>query len=112
MGHCQDLCFPTLAHPSDEDLSPGTPEELSLDGAPSSADEGRSSLSYTSQNSAEIGTVHLANDSALSLKSLRKAFADVVAVDGIDLEVERGSVSDFSVRTARARRRPLKFVKG
>jgi ABC-2 type transport system ATP-binding protein len=34
--------------------------------------------------------VHLANDCALSLKSLRKSFADVVAVDGIDLEVDRG----------------------
>lgn len=30
------------------------------------------------------------NDCALSLKGLRKAFGDVVAVDGIDLEVRRG----------------------
>jgi ABC-2 type transport system ATP-binding protein len=31
-----------------------------------------------------------ATDCALSLKGLRKAFGEVVAVDGIDLEVERG----------------------
>jgi len=32
----------------------------------------------------------LATDCALSLKSVRKAFGDVVAVDGIDLDVQRG----------------------
>jgi ABC-2 type transport system ATP-binding protein len=39
---------------------------------------------------AVTATVDAGRECALALKGLRKAFADVVAVDGIDLEVRRG----------------------
>jgi len=46
-------------------------------------------LSSTSVDRRPLASEGL-NGPALSLRALKKAFADVVAVDGIDLEVERG----------------------
>ena len=46
-------------------------------------------MSHTSPESRSL-TTDASDSPALSLSGLRKAFADVVAVDGIDLEVERG----------------------
>jgi ABC-2 type transport system ATP-binding protein len=43
----------------------------------------------TNQEAIEIETLH-AEGAALSLRGLRKAYADVLAVDGLDLEVMRG----------------------
>jgi len=49
---------------------------------------------------------------SLLLRGVRKAFADVVAVDGLDLEVKRGECFGLLGQMARARRRPLKFARG
>ena len=52
------------------------------------------------------------NDPALSLRGVRKAFADVQAVDGIDLEVRRASALACWGRMGRGRRRRLRFARG
>jgi len=43
---------------------------------------------------------------------VRKAFTDVQAVDGLDLEVERGECFGCWDRTARGRPQPLRFCEG
>ncbi len=47
-------------------------------------------MNRVSQISGGAATADAASDCALSLKSLRKSFGEVVAVDGIDLDVSRG----------------------
>ena len=46
------------------------------------------------------------------LQGLAKTYDDVVAVDGLDLEVARANASGCSGRTARERRRPSRSSKG
>ena len=45
---------------------------------------------------------------ALEVAGLRKSFGDKVALDGIDLSVEAGTISRCSDPTAPARRRPCR----
>ena len=48
----------------------------------------------------------------IACRNLRKYFADVKAVDGLDLSVAAANVSACSGRTARARRRRSRSSKG
>src|ERR1700677_4273633 len=44
----------------------------------------------SSENGSLTATLNSGHGSALLLRTLRKTYADVVAVDGVDLEVARG----------------------